>query len=212
MMMLLHIGRLWSGVASPAGGDGAGSRRSARRRLLEPLLREIVSAHLGVDREALGPEVSLADDLAVDSLDLVELGLAVEAETGVALPDVLLADVRTYGDLVEAVRAVDCCETIAESRAAEPPFVWVQVVRPTECASADLYRDGWLTPYNAEVILEDAMRAGPGARIEVKVPPHLTTGQVAELRAQLAWLAEHGVGTRVMRQTSPGTRSPDVAA
>jgi hypothetical protein len=118
--------------------------------------------------------------------------------------------VRTYGDLVETVRALDRRESLTESRASEPPFVRVRVVRAADGVSGGLYRDGWLTPYNAEVILEDARSGGPGTRLEVSVPPHLTDGQDTELRAELAWLAARGVEAHVLRATR--LHFPNVAA
>src|SRR5207244_11465565 len=55
--------------------------------------------------EELRPDVSLTDDLAADSLDLIDLGLALEAECGVVLRRRALESVRTYGDLLVAVAA-----------------------------------------------------------------------------------------------------------
>lgn len=65
-------------------------------------MRRLVSRHLGVGLEELGSDVSLRDDLAADSLDLVELALALEATFAIAIPDRMLDRVRTYRDLVEA--------------------------------------------------------------------------------------------------------------
>jgi len=49
---------------------------------LEETVRRMVASQLGVTPEALAPDVSLTDDLAADSLDLVELTLALEEELG----------------------------------------------------------------------------------------------------------------------------------
>ena len=43
---------------------------------VEPRVRRVVAEQLGVNVEELTPEVSLTDDLAADSLDLLELTLA----------------------------------------------------------------------------------------------------------------------------------------
>src|SRR5947207_4234426 len=67
---------------------------------VEPRLRRVVADNLGVALEDLTPEVSLTDDLAADSLDLLELALALEEELGFTVPERVLSDVRTYGDLV----------------------------------------------------------------------------------------------------------------
>src|SRR3989449_479577 len=119
--------RQWLGLAQEAlphpvrGWRGAGLGSSphgppAPRRLpvprggremwpagIEPRLRGVVAERLGVGPEELRPDVSLTDDLAADSLDLIDLGLALEAECGVVLRRRALESVRTYGDLLAAV-------------------------------------------------------------------------------------------------------------
>jgi len=47
---------------------------------LEPRVRRLVAERLGVSPEDLIPEASLADELAVDSLDLLEIAIALEAD------------------------------------------------------------------------------------------------------------------------------------
>ena len=70
---------------------------------IESHLRYLVADRLGVGDQELVPDVDLREDLAVDSLDLLELVLAVEAEFGIALPERVLDRVRRYGDLVDAI-------------------------------------------------------------------------------------------------------------
>jgi len=72
---------------------------------LEPRLRGIVADLLGVGPEQLAPHVSLTDDLAADSLDLVEIALAIETELRIEIPQRAIEKVRTYGDLVQAALA-----------------------------------------------------------------------------------------------------------
>src|SRR5262245_1235523 len=62
----------------------------------EPRLRHVVAEQLGVDTDELTAAVSLTDDLAADSLDLVELTLAIEEEFSLTLPESMLEEVRTY--------------------------------------------------------------------------------------------------------------------
>src|SRR2546428_6498254 len=119
--------RQWFGLAQEAlphparGWRGAGSGSSphgppAPRRLpvprggremwpagIEPRLRGVVAERLGVGPQELPPAASLTDDLAADSLDLIDLGLALEAECGVVVRRRALESVRTYGDLIAAV-------------------------------------------------------------------------------------------------------------
>ncbi|MEA2826872.1 MAG: acyl carrier protein [Actinomycetota bacterium] len=71
---------------------------------IELHLRKVAAAHLDVDPGRLLPGARLGDDLCVDSLDAVELTMVLEDEFDIALPDRLVADVRTYGDIVALVR------------------------------------------------------------------------------------------------------------
>jgi len=68
------------------------------------------------------------DDLAADSLDLVELTMALEAEFGIVVPERVLDRVRTCGDLVQATGLLIRARRAAEARAAEPPLrMWARV-------------------------------------------------------------------------------------
>ena len=64
----------------------------------------MAAAHLDVDPDRLLPGARLGEDLCVDSLDAVELTMVLEDEFDIALPDDVVADVRTYGDIVSLVR------------------------------------------------------------------------------------------------------------
>ncbi len=70
---------------------------------VEPRLRTLVATHLDVDPGRLLPTARLAEDLCVDSLDAVELTMVLEDEFDITLPDELVADMSTYGDVVEVV-------------------------------------------------------------------------------------------------------------
>ena len=70
---------------------------------LEDRLRRVVAAHLDVGPDRLLPHARLGEDLCVDSLDAVELTMVLEDEFDIALPDEVVADVRTYGEVVEMV-------------------------------------------------------------------------------------------------------------
>ena len=45
-------------------------------------------------------EANLSDDLGADSLDAVELSMAIEEAFGTAIPDEALAEFKTVGDIV----------------------------------------------------------------------------------------------------------------
>src|SRR5438046_9486912 len=96
---------------------------------VEPWLRRVVADHLGVALEDLTPEVSLTDDLAADSLDLLELALALEDDLGLEFPQAALDRIRTYGDLLETVFALTRLRLSEDVVAAPPatlPHVWVR--------------------------------------------------------------------------------------
>jgi acyl carrier protein len=66
-------------------------------------VRGLVAEQLGVDPTELTANVSLTDELAVDSLELAALALTLEAELGVVFSNRCLGGLRTYGDLLEAI-------------------------------------------------------------------------------------------------------------
>lgn len=56
----------------------------------------------GVPDDQVGPDATF-ESLELDSLDLVEMTLAVEEETGVTIEDEELEGVRTVGDAVKLI-------------------------------------------------------------------------------------------------------------
>ena len=57
---------------------------------MEPLadrVKKIIVDQLGVEEETVTPEASFVDDLGADSLDTVELVMALEEEFGIEIPD-----------------------------------------------------------------------------------------------------------------------------
>ena len=178
----------------------ASSVDHASTELVEPHVRCLVADHLGVGPEDLAPEVSLRDDLAADSLDLVDLALVLEGEFGITVPEAVLEEVRTYGELVGAVEAlVRRREADGAHANGDLTPVRVRVVPAPGRMTGDLERTDWLTPYTAETIAEDALRSGPGARLEVSVPPDLSDAELAGFRDQLAWLDDRRIQVRVWR-------------
>ncbi len=61
----------------------------------------IIGDHLGVERGNLVSEANLLDDLGADSLDVVELIMALEEEFGVEVPDEDVERIRTIRDIVD---------------------------------------------------------------------------------------------------------------
>ncbi len=72
---------------------------------LNERVNTLVTDQLGVDRKSLTPEANLLDDLGADSLDVVELVMALEEEFGIEVPDDDVENIRTIGDIVQYVEA-----------------------------------------------------------------------------------------------------------
>ena len=68
-------------------------------------IKKAIADVLGCDEDKITLEASLTDDLGADSLDAVELGMAIETETGVAIADEDLPKMMTVKDLVDYVNA-----------------------------------------------------------------------------------------------------------
>jgi len=60
-------------------------------------------------------------------------------------------------------------------------------------------RSGELTPYEIEVLVADALRAGPGARLEMELSASTDDAGLAATRKRFAWLAGRGVAVSVQR-------------
>jgi len=68
-------------------------------------VRDIIVEQLGVDEEDVKMEASFIDDLGADSLDIVELIMAIEEEFDLEIPDKEAEKITTVGDAVEYIKA-----------------------------------------------------------------------------------------------------------
>ena len=66
-------------------------------------IAEIIVEQLGVKPEEVVPEASFVDDLGADSLDTVELVMALEEEFGVEIPDEDAEKIQTVGDAIRYI-------------------------------------------------------------------------------------------------------------
>ena len=64
-------------------------------------VRDVIVETLACEAEQVTMEASLADDLGADSLASVELVMALEEATGVAIDDAELPNLKTVGDIVK---------------------------------------------------------------------------------------------------------------
>jgi len=67
-------------------------------------VRAIVAEQLQVDPEEVTLEASFIDDLGADSLDMVELVMALEEEFDLEVPDEEAEKIVTVGDAVEYIK------------------------------------------------------------------------------------------------------------
>ncbi len=68
-------------------------------------VRNIIVETLACEAEQVTLEATLADDLGADSLAVVELTMALEEATGVAIEDEAAMKLKTVGDVVDYVNS-----------------------------------------------------------------------------------------------------------
>ena len=70
---------------------------------VEEQVRKIVAEQLGVKEEQVTPEAAFVDDLGADSLDTVELVMALEDEFDLDIPDEDAEKMTTVGKAIDYV-------------------------------------------------------------------------------------------------------------
>jgi acyl carrier protein len=92
-------------------GIGGRPTRAARRndstmaQDIETKVREKISEQLGVAADEVTPEASFIEDLGADSLDIVELVMALEEEFNIEISDEDAEKIRTVKDVVTYIEA-----------------------------------------------------------------------------------------------------------
>jgi acyl carrier protein len=81
----------------------AGTQRTEDGMAVEDKVREIIVEQLGVSPEEVVPEASFIDDLGADSLDIVELVMAIEEEFALEIPDDDAEKIQTIQDAITYV-------------------------------------------------------------------------------------------------------------
>ncbi len=64
---------------------------------------EVIADTLSCDTDSLTEATNLQDDLGMDSVDAVELNMALEDKFDIKISDEELADLKTIGDVIEIV-------------------------------------------------------------------------------------------------------------
>ena len=72
---------------------------------MEDRVKEIIVEQLGVDADQVTNDASFVDDLGADSLDTVELVMALEEEFDVEIPDEDAEKIATVHDAIEYLNA-----------------------------------------------------------------------------------------------------------
>lgn len=67
-------------------------------------VKKIIVDQLGVEEDEITMESSFIDDLGADSLDIVELIMALEEEFDLEIPDSEAEKITTVGDVVEYIK------------------------------------------------------------------------------------------------------------
>jgi len=68
-------------------------------------VKEIIVEQLGVNESEVKPEAKFVDDLGADSLDLVELVMALEEEYNMEITDEDAEKIQTVGDAIEYIKS-----------------------------------------------------------------------------------------------------------
>jgi acyl carrier protein len=171
---------------------------------IENQVRRIVARHFGVSSALLAPAVSLRDDLASDGRALADLVVAVEDRLGVRMPERVLDEIRSYGELVDAsIEAIRKRRADVVRHSGETPAGRVQVIGPQGLV---VERAGALTPYLLETLRDDVRRVGAGASLVVTLADATTDDQVTALRDRLRALERRGVTLRVVRTPDSTSR------
>ncbi len=65
-----------------------------------------LAEQLGIARSKITPESDIVKDLGADSLDVVELLMTLEDNTGKSIPEDKVSDVKTVGDVVKLLESL----------------------------------------------------------------------------------------------------------
>lgn len=72
---------------------------------LEEKVKQIIVDQLGVDGDEVTPQAKFVEDLGADSLDTVELVMALEEEFGIEIPDEDAEKIATVKDAIDYIKS-----------------------------------------------------------------------------------------------------------
>ena len=70
---------------------------------IDQRVKDIIVEQLGVKPDQVTPEAKFIEDLGADSLDTVELIMALEEEFGIEVPDEQAEKLQSVGDVIKYV-------------------------------------------------------------------------------------------------------------
>jgi acyl carrier protein len=78
----------------------------AADKTTEQRVKDIIVEQLGVNADQVTPEAKFIEDLGADSLDTVELVMALEEEFGHEIPDEEAEKLQSVGDVIKYIEEV----------------------------------------------------------------------------------------------------------
>ena len=75
----------------------------AAEKSIEQKVKEIIVEQLGVNADQVTPDAKFIEDLGADSLDTVELVMALEEEFGQEIPDEEAEKLQSVGDVIKYI-------------------------------------------------------------------------------------------------------------
>ena len=70
---------------------------------------DIIARQLQIDTDIIDEHTKIMEDLGADSLDVVEMLMAMEETFGFSIPDEDIEELVTVSDIVEYVESNSCC-------------------------------------------------------------------------------------------------------
>ncbi len=103
LAITLQIGRPLRGLALPQAGNESSEQKEAPPKV-EAKIKKIIVEQLGVDEKKVVPAANLVDDLGADSLDIVELCMALEEAFEMEISDEEVCKWKTVADLIQNIQ------------------------------------------------------------------------------------------------------------
>jgi acyl carrier protein len=84
--------------------DHDGKEVAISMATVDERVKKIIAEQLGVEEDEVTPEASFVEDLGADSLDTVELVMALEEEFGIEIPDEDAEKILTVGKALDYIK------------------------------------------------------------------------------------------------------------